>query len=107
MAFSTDFDEPTDPTQTDHECQAATGDSGGAVFTSTVTPELAGILFLIGGFEEQPANTALYGNETYSVDLSSYRDQILDVMALPEPTAGLWPGATVVAMLARRRRARP
>lgn len=104
MAFATDFDEPG-PVQTDYECQASVGDSGGATFASTPTTgwELAGILFLIGGFLGQPGGTALYGNETYSVDLSSYRDQILDVMAMPEPSGGLWPGAAVVVLLARRR----
>jgi hypothetical protein len=106
MAFATDFDEPG-PTQTAHECQASVGDSGGATFASTGTGwELAGILFLIGTYQDQPGGTALYGNEIYSVDLSSYRDQILAVM-MPEPSAGLWPGAAVVAMLAQRRRARP
>jgi hypothetical protein len=108
MAFATDFDEPG-AVQTDHECQASVGDSGGATFASTPTTgwELAGILFLIGGFPGQPAGTALYGNETYSVGLFSYRDQILDVMAMPEPSGGLWPGAAVVVLLARRRCARP
>jgi len=108
MAFSTDFDEPG-PTQTTHECQASVGDSGGATFASTPTTgwELAGTLFLIGGLPGQPGGTALYGNATYSVDLSSYRDQILEVMATPEPSGGLWPGAAVVVLLARLRRARP
>lgn len=104
MAFATNFTEPG-PTQTAHEAQAAVGDSGGATFALNGTQwELAGIMFLIGTYMDQPGATALYGNETYSVDLSSYRDQILDVMAMPEPSRGLWPGAAVVAMLARRRR---
>jgi len=37
------------------------------------------------------------------VDLSTYRSQILDVMALPEPSGALWPGAALAALLARRR----
>jgi hypothetical protein len=104
MAFATDFDEPG-PTQTEHECQASVGDSGGATFASTPTTgwELAGILFVIGAYQGQPGGTALYGNETASADLSSYREQILGVMALPEPSGGRWPGVAAVALLARRR----
>ena len=55
-------------------------------------------------YPSQPDGTALYGNLTLSVDLSFYRNQILDVMAMPEPSGGEWPGAVVVALLARRRR---
>lgn len=110
MAFPTDFDAPG-LTQTEHEAQAAVGDSGGATFASNGTQwELAGTLFLIGLHScqaQQAPNTALYGNATYSVDLSSYRDQILDVMATPEPRGGLWPGAALALLLTRRRRARP
>jgi hypothetical protein len=90
----------------DHEAQAAFGDSGGASFAPSGPQwELAGILFAILPFPGQPSGTALYGNFTYSVDLSFYRDQILDVMAMPEPSAGVGPGAAFVALLARRRQA--
>lgn len=81
------------------ESQAATGDSGGAVFAWNGTSyELAGILIGIGMFEFQPAQTALYGNETYAADLSLYRDEIVETM--PEPTGGLWAGVTLLAVLA-------
>ncbi len=91
-----------------YEAQGATGDSGGAAFAWNGSQwQLAGVLFAIGGrYTNQPQNTSLYGNLTLSADLSVYRSQILDVMALPEPQGGLWAGAAIVAMLARRRRAR-
>src|SRR4029453_12897170 len=108
-----------DPTQTwsiettfdqnvsDNEAQAAVGDSGGATFARNGSQwELAGILFAIGSlYQDQPPGTALYGNFTYSADLSFYRDQILDVMALPEADGGAGPGAPLLGVLARRRRA--
>ena len=66
------------------ECQAANGDSGGAVFIKNAgTWELAGVMHSIGVFAEQVddlAETALYGNLTYAADLSKYRTQILDIV---------------------------
>ena len=58
----------------------------------------------IGTFQDpnQPAQTALYGNTTFATDLSIYRTKIINQM--PEPTGGLWPGAAIVAALARTRR---
>jgi hypothetical protein len=90
-----------------HEAQAAYGDSGGAAFAWSGSQwQLAGLVFAIGApYTGQPDETALYGNLTFSADLSSYRDQILDVMALPEPSIGLLPGVALVAALVRRRRA--
>ena len=44
------------------------------------TWELAGVMFAIALFEEQPTDSAVYGNLTYAADLSYYRDQILDIM---------------------------
>jgi hypothetical protein len=87
-----------------NEAQAAVGDSGGAAFAQNGSQwDLAGILFAIGFYPNQPPQTALYGNITYGADLSSYRSQILNVMAMPEPRTGVWPGAAFVALLARRR----
>ncbi len=104
MAIETVFDQGVSA----DEAQAAAGDSGGAAFALNGTQwELAGILFAIQGYLGQPGNLALYGNTTYAADLSFYRTKILGVMAMPEPSGGLWPGAAVVALLARRRRARP
>jgi len=78
--FYTDFTEG----EPSHEAQAATGDSGGAVFIENGdTWEIAGVLLAIGPYEEQPAETALYGNSTYAADLALYRDQIIAI-ARPE-----------------------
>ncbi len=94
-----------------HEAQGATGDSGGAAFVwndSDSQWQLVGVLFAIGArYTNQPSGTSLYGNITLTADLSVYRPQILDVMAMPEPNGGLWAGAAIVAMLARGRRAPP
>jgi hypothetical protein len=90
---------------TTHEAQAATGDSGGAAFAWNGTSyELAGTLIGIGTFQGQPAETALYMNDTYAADLSIYRDEI--VATMPEPGGGVAAGAALVAALPRARRRR-
>ena len=62
-----------------HEAQGAYGDSGGAVFAKNAQGdwELAGIMFAIDIYEDQPYYYVLDGNVTYAVDLASYRDQII------------------------------
>jgi hypothetical protein len=96
QAFGSNFDAAGSA----HEAQAATGDSGGAAFAWSGSQwELAGILFAIGLCEDQPAATALYGNATYAADLFFYRDEIADVIAMPEPSGGLWAGGLLVAAL--------
>jgi hypothetical protein len=90
-----------------HEAAATVGDSGGALFVWDGSAwRLGGILYAIGALFDQPPQTTLYGNTTYSADLSSYREQIQDVIATPEPCGALWPGVAAVAALARRRRPR-
>lgn len=75
--FSTSFD----PFDTRHEAQAVNGDSGGAVFIKRRGKfELAGVLFSITKFPEQPEDSILYGNSSYIVDLSHYREQILNLI---------------------------
>ncbi|MFA9566512.1 MAG: hypothetical protein ACERLM_17755, partial [Acidimicrobiales bacterium] len=82
-AFSTLFDASL-PTL--HEAQAATGDSGGAVFSKVYGVwELTGIQVARATFQEQPDRTALFGNESWSAQLSHYRDQILDIIAESGP----------------------
>jgi hypothetical protein len=103
-SFSSFFD----ANESDDECQAATGDSGGAAFVQDGSDwELAGLAYAIGFFADQPAETSLYGNNTYYADLSVYRDEILDVMAMPEPRGGWLVGVFLVALLRARRAARP
>jgi len=104
MAISTEFDE----TASAHECQAANGDSGGALFVDNGGAwELAGILFAVGTYLNQPAATSLYGNPTYAADIATYRDAILDVTSVPEPSGGLLAGLALLSALnsraARRR----
>lgn len=104
MSIATEFDEG----DTTHECQAAVGDSGGALFIENAgTWELAGVLFAIGGYINQPSNTALYGNPTYAADIAVYRDSILDIISVPEPGGGLLAGLALLRVLvfrsARRR----
>ena len=68
--------------------------------------DLAGVIFSIGTFMGQPPSTALYGNKTSAVDLAFYRDDILDVTAVPEPSGGLAAGFALLLGLDRRRGAR-
>ncbi len=96
-SFSTDFSAPP-PGGPDPRCsagsacpesQAASGDSGGAVFLKNGSAwELAGIMHSIGAYTGQPLSTALYGNPTYSADLSYYRSQILAIVR-PQCSNGL------------------
>jgi hypothetical protein len=78
-AFFTDFDSGGS------DAQGATGDSGGATFYyNGVAWELAGIMGAIGGFENQPASTAVIGNITYSANIATYYSFITS--AIPEPS---------------------
>jgi len=80
-AFETDF---TKIGGTLHESQAATGDSGGAVFyKSGGVWRLAGTLFAIGPFSGQPVDTALFANVTYAAQLSDYAAEISDLVSQP------------------------
>jgi hypothetical protein len=82
-----------------NEAQAATGDSGGAVFADTGSGfELAGIMIAIATYDGQPAETALDGNYTLAADLAVYRDEIITNM--PEPSGGLAAGVALLALLA-------
>ncbi len=81
--FTTDFSASS---QTPHEAQASDGDSGGAVFTKTgigAEWRLVGIITAKSGSVLcQPPASALFGNYTFAADLSYYRTQIEDVIAV-------------------------
>jgi Trypsin-like peptidase domain len=90
LAFWTEFTKTPTSQVTAHEAQAATGDSGGALFVENAGAwELGGTLFAINTFGGQPANSAFYGNRTYAVDLSSYRSAILVVTTKPACNDGI------------------
>ncbi len=100
-------------TFTDHgvystEAQAAYGDSGGGVFHKNgSTWELTGLMLTVAGYSGQPdaGANAVFGNVTYSADLSFYRPQIMAIV--PEPGTIVLVvtavGGLVVARSLRRR----
>lgn len=78
--FATDFTSPGTTgsgSPTSDEAEAASGDSGGGVFQQSGSIwELAGMIDAIGTENTQAANTAVYGDLTYLVDIATYRQQI-------------------------------
>lgn len=102
FAFATTFNDLVGDSS---EAQAATGDSGGAVFRKNgATWELSGIMLAVDGYSGQPGSTAVFGNNTFMADLSFYRPQIMAVV--PEPATGALAvaGAATVALVWLRRR---
>ena len=85
------------------EFQAASGDSGGGLFYKTGgTWELSGILVSVWRYQDQPRNSAVFGNLTDAVNLSLYRDNILAVV--PESRSfGLIVGLFALAFVAFHR----
>ncbi|HWA84804.1 MAG TPA: trypsin-like serine protease [Opitutus sp.] len=90
--------------------QAASGDSGGALFYDTSGGwELAGILGAVTTFTNQPSNTSVFGQTTYAGDVGFYSATILT--AIPEPAvtqillALAGGGLVSVRRIRRRRRA--
>jgi hypothetical protein len=105
-SFEASFDLPGLP----EEAQAVVGDSGGGAFVKRGAQwQLAGILFAIDVFDGQPAYTAVFGDHTYAVDLTHYREQIVSIVAPAEVPGLPWPGAACAAGLlaAVARRALP
>lgn len=91
----------------DNEAQAVLGDSGGAVFTKKDSAwELSGLMFAVAGFEAQPsaATTPVFGNATYSADLSYYAPQIMSIIPEPSIYALLTCSAAALALARRRQR---
>jgi len=91
----TRLDEGGDPT----EMQAATGDSGGALFCKRDGNwELAGLILAVSPVRAgQPGGTVVYGDSTYYADLSRYHDQIQAIVS--NPAAGDVPEPSSLALL--------
>ena len=82
-AFAFEFDPPDAPDTTRYEANAALGDSGGAVFVERDDEwELAGMMISVsslrnGAFAGTDTRGSAYGDHTWAVDLSHYREEIL------------------------------
>jgi len=105
------FDVVFDQSGISHEAQAVVGDSGGAVFLKRGSQwELAGVMFAMLQFANQPASTAVFGDATLSVDVAHYATQIESIITAPQIPALPWPalaaGFLVLAAAARRSLAR-
>lgn len=103
LGFATEFNEGV----SDNEAQATDGDSGGAVFwKNTVTDEweLVGIMNAVTEFSSQPSLANVFGNQTFSVDLSLLHDQIESVRSVPEPGSAVILGGLAAVWLGRRPR---
>jgi len=61
---------------------AVSHDSGGGIFDSSNA--LRGIIIAMATYQNQPSDTAIFGDQTDAVDLSAYRSQINAIM-VPEP----------------------
>jgi hypothetical protein len=91
---------------TANEAQAAVGDSGGGVFVpmNNGSYQLAGIMDLVGTYSGQPANTAVFGNVTYSIDIATYQEQIIAVTGVPEPSVWMLSLTGLGVLIATTRR---
>ncbi|MGJ8653893.1 MAG: hypothetical protein ACSHX8_11510 [Opitutaceae bacterium] len=106
-AIITDFDQVGG---TAYESQAVTNDSGSGLFIDNGSGwELAGTIVTVGLHSGQPggnggANNALFGNETYALDLSVYADEIYGLIPEPRRAAFLLGYLALSAALIRRRK---
>lgn len=77
ITLLTSFDQSGDP----HEAQALSGDSSGAVFYKRNGQwELSGVVSSVFIFENQPGQTAVFGDLTAFSDLSAYYDEIMAII---------------------------
>ena len=86
--FGSTFRSPTN-SPTSSEAIGISGDSGGAIFSSTSPNTLLGIMLYQTTFANQPAGSALYGNGTEAANLATYAAQIQSIVSTPEPVTGL------------------
>lgn len=78
------------------EAQAVQGDSGGAVFLErSGSWELAGVMFTVATYTNQPADTAVYGTETYSVEIAGYAEEIDEIT---RPSVPIGPPLAIAAL---------
>jgi PEP-CTERM motif len=92
-----------DPTAIANEAQGAPGDSGGGVFYfNGLNWELSGIMLAVGTLNGQPAETAVFGDQTFIADIATYRSQITSIV--PEPSTSLLAVLGTLGLAARRRR---
>lgn len=100
--FRTQFD--NDGSAIASEAQGSPGDSGGGVFYKNgSTWELAGIMLTVSTpLDGQPAETTVFGSQTFSADVAAYRAQIN--ATIPEPSAAALLAVAAGALLSQRRR---
>jgi hypothetical protein len=90
FSFAATFTDPLDPSATADEAAGASGDSGGAAFINVGGGwYLAGTIFAISQYTDQPSATSIYDNELFAADLSFYRDDILAVIEQKSCSDGL------------------
>jgi Trypsin len=88
------------------EQQIADGDSGGGVFNDA--GQLIGMNDAEGDvYDNQPGNTAAYGDISLYGDIYSYESQIESITGVPEPTCASVSVVAFVAAFLRRRRSSP
>ena len=86
-AFSTSFLANATP----YEAQGTPGDSGGGVFAKDPTTgvwTLAGTMFSVSTLPGQPWGISVFGDTTFSADLSIYRNEIYQTMGVPSIVNG-------------------
>jgi hypothetical protein len=92
--FVTDFTSPATPGPTgptSDEAQAAAGDSGGGVFLNGGSNwQLVGMIDAINTQSNQTDNTAVYGDLTFIANISTYRAQMIAILASTTPQLSIY-----------------
>jgi hypothetical protein len=89
-SFAATFTDPLDSSATADEAAGANGDSGGGAFIKLGGVwYLAGTIFAISQYVDQPSTTSIYDNDLFAVDLSFYRDDIMAVIEQKSCSDGL------------------